>query len=65
MIIKVGIVGISGYSGGTLLELLLNHPDVRVTYVSANNTTGKVDDIWPRLAVRTKLSCKKFQWVKR
>ncbi len=58
--INVGIVGISGYSGGLLLELLLNHKDVRVTYVSANNTTGKVTEIWPRLKGATKLMCNKF-----
>lgn len=58
--IKIGIVGISGYSGGTTLERLLNHPQVRVTYVSANNTTGAIDDIWPRLAGKTKLVCKPF-----
>lgn len=58
--INVGIVGISGYSGGLLLELLLKHKDVRVTYTSANNTTGKVDDIWPRLNGWTKLVCHTF-----
>jgi N-acetyl-gamma-glutamyl-phosphate reductase len=58
--IKVGIVGISGYSGGTVLELLLTHPDVRVTHASANNTEGKISDIWPRLAGKTNLVCNKF-----
>lgn len=58
--IKVGIVGISGYTGEMALELLLKHPDVRVTYVSANNTKGKIDDIWPQLAGKTKLVCNKF-----
>jgi len=62
--IRIGIVGISGYSGGTALELLLKHPDVRVTYVSANNTTGKVSDIWPQLAGKTNLVCKKFDLKK-
>jgi N-acetyl-gamma-glutamyl-phosphate reductase len=55
--IKVGIVGVSGYSGETALELLLKHPHVRVTYVSANNTTGKIADIWPQLAGKTDLYC--------
>jgi len=62
--IKIGIVGISGYSGGMALELLLKHPDVRVTYVSANNTQGKIDDIWPPLAGKTKLTCGKFDLKK-
>ena len=58
--IKVGIVGISGYSGEATLELLLNHPEVCVTYVSANNTKGKISDIWPQLADKTNLFCNKF-----
>ncbi len=58
--IRTGIVGLSGYSGCALLEILLGHPNLRVTYVSANNTQGHVDDIWPHLKGRTKLVCKKF-----
>lgn len=57
---KIGIVGISGYSGATILKLLLRHPHVRVSYVSANNTEGRVSDIWPRLRGKTNLVCKKF-----
>ncbi len=59
-IIRVGIVGISGYSGGMAFELLLNHPQVRITYVSANNTQGPVEEIWPRLKTKTNLTCDKF-----
>jgi N-acetyl-gamma-glutamyl-phosphate reductase len=58
--IRAGIVGISGYSGKAVLELLLRHPNVRVTYVSAYNTQGPIDDIWPSLRGRTKLVCEKF-----
>jgi N-acetyl-gamma-glutamyl-phosphate reductase len=58
--IKIGIIGISGYSGGMVLELLLQHPQARVTYVSANNTAGRLDAIWPHLAGRTDLVCRKF-----
>ncbi|VAX35062.1 N-acetyl-gamma-glutamyl-phosphate reductase [hydrothermal vent metagenome] len=58
--INVGIVGISGYSGMSILELLLNHSQVRVTYISANNTIGKLDEIWPQFFGRTKLVCDKF-----
>jgi len=58
--IRVGIVGISGYSGLETLKLLLKHPHVRVMYVSANNTTGPVTEIWPELAGKTKLFCEKY-----
>ena len=62
--IKVGIVGISGYSGELVLKLLLNHPGVRVTYISANNTTGKVGDILPALKGQTSLFCEKYDLKK-
>ncbi|HBO96941.1 MAG TPA: N-acetyl-gamma-glutamyl-phosphate reductase [Candidatus Omnitrophica bacterium] len=62
--VNVGIVGISGYSGGVALELLLNHPKVCVSYVSANNTRGKVSEIWPKLAGRTRLVCEPFDAAK-
>src|SRR3989338_9902631 len=62
--IKAGIVGISGYSGTKTLELLLKHPQIRVTYVSANNTQGKVSDICPRLNSLTNLECHKFDLKK-
>jgi len=58
--VRVGIVGISGYSGLTLLKILLNHPDVRLNYVSANTTTGFLSDIWPQFRERTPLFCESF-----
>jgi len=58
--IRVGIVGISGYSGFTALKILLNHPDVRLNYVSANTTTGFLADIWPQFRGRTPLFCESF-----
>ncbi len=58
--VRVGIVGISGFSGKVLLDLLLNHKDVRVTYVAANSTTGRVDVIWPEFKNRTGLVCEKY-----
>ncbi len=58
--IKVGIIGVSGYSGAKALELLLKHSFVRVTYVSANNTRGKISNIWPRFFKQTTLECAKF-----
>lgn len=58
--LRVGIVGVSGYSGKAVLDILLRHPNVRVTYTGANNTQGAVGDIWPSLRGRTDLVCEKF-----
>ena len=39
--IDVGIVGGSGYTGGELLRLLANHPEVKVTAVTSRKLSGK------------------------
>ncbi|GAB3197573.1 N-acetyl-gamma-glutamyl-phosphate reductase [Pontibacter aydingkolensis] len=39
--IKAGIVGGAGYTGGELLRLLLNHPNVDVAFVLSNSQGGK------------------------
>lgn len=58
--VKVGIVGISGYSGRELLRLLLDHPAAEVTYVSANTTSGPVSEIWSQFAGKTDLVCGRY-----
>ncbi len=62
--IRVGIVGVSGYSGALALELLLKHPHARVTYASAQNTSGAMAEICPRLNGRTDLVCEIFDLKK-
>jgi N-acetyl-gamma-glutamyl-phosphate reductase len=59
--IKVGIVGVSGYSGRELLRLLLDHPGAEIVYVSAKQTAGPVSDIWPELAGKTDLICGPYE----
>ncbi len=45
---KVGIIGATGYTGVTLISLLLAHPDVKITLVTSNTYKGKkVSDIFP------------------
>ena len=34
--VKVGILGAAGYTGGELIRLLINHPDVKIVF--ANST---------------------------
>jgi N-acetyl-gamma-glutamyl-phosphate/LysW-gamma-L-alpha-aminoadipyl-6-phosphate reductase len=53
---KVSIVGASGYGGGELLRLLLNHPDVEVHQVTSERNAGKpVTRVHPNLRKRTSL----------
>ena len=39
---KIGIVGAAGYTGGELLRLLINHPDVIITCAMSNSQAGKL-----------------------
>ena len=47
---KIGIVGASGYSGGELLRLLLNHPHFELAYIAAGSSAGEpITSIHPGL----------------
>jgi len=38
--IKVGIIGGAGYTGGELIRLLINHPQVEIVFVHSNSHAG-------------------------
>ncbi len=38
--IKVGIVGGAGYTGGELIRLLINHPEVEINFVLSSSNAG-------------------------
>lgn len=38
--IKVGIVGGAGYTGGELIRLLINHPQVEIAFVNSSSNAG-------------------------
>lgn len=38
--IKAGIVGGAGYTGGEMIRLLLNHPDVTISFVHSRSNAG-------------------------
>lgn len=49
-VIKVGIVGGTGYTGVELLRILLNHPDVELKVITSRGDAGtRVDDMFPNL----------------
>ncbi len=46
--IKVGIVGGTGYTGIELLRLLIKHPQVQITVVTSRSEAGKsVAELFP------------------
>lgn len=48
--IKVGIVGGTGYTGVELIRLLDKHPEAQITVLTSRSETGRrVDDMFPSL----------------
>lgn len=41
MVIKVGIIGGAGYTGGELIRILLNHPGADISFIHSRSNTGK------------------------
>jgi N-acetyl-gamma-glutamyl-phosphate reductase len=39
--IRVGIIGGAGYTAGELIRILLNHPNVKITFVNSSSHDGK------------------------
>src|SRR5208283_4133373 len=55
--IKVGIIGGASYTGGELLRILLNHPQVEIGYVhSSSHFNHKVYDVHADLLGETELT---------
>jgi N-acetyl-gamma-glutamyl-phosphate reductase len=60
--LRVGIVGATGYGGLELVRLLLNHPQAKVTYVSSRSYAGKdLNEVFPSLKGRFSLKCEDFK----
>ena len=55
-VIKVGVVGATGYTGAELLRLLLRHPLVDLRIVTSRSDAGSpLSDSWPNLRNHTAL----------
>ncbi|MBP9985483.1 MAG: N-acetyl-gamma-glutamyl-phosphate reductase, partial [Prevotella sp.] len=38
--IKIGILGAAGYTGGELIRLLINHPDAEIVFANSESNAG-------------------------
>ena len=48
--IKVGIIGATGYAGLELVRILMRHPEVEITAISSVSFTGqKLSDVYPSM----------------
>lgn len=56
--LKVAIIGVTGYSGEELLRILLGHPQVEVTSLSAKiDKPTRIDELYPQLKGKVNLVC--------
>ena len=50
--IRIAVLGASGYTGADLVRLALGHPDIRIVALSANARAGQgMADVWPHFAM--------------
>jgi N-acetyl-gamma-glutamyl-phosphate reductase len=56
MMIRVAIIGASGYTGAESIEIILRHNEAKLVYLSAlPEECGAVEEVFPRLAGRCNL----------
>lgn len=59
--IRVGIIGASGYAGGELVRYLLGHPGVRISYLSSGTYKGQpISNAYPSLIAQDLPLCEEF-----
>jgi len=56
--LKVGIIGVTGYAGEALIGILLKHPEVRIVSLSAKIEEPQlIEEIFPKFKNRISLIC--------
>lgn len=57
--IKVSVIGSTGYTGGELVKLLLNHPEVKIVslFAKLDKPEVRIDDEFPSLKGKTDMVC--------
>ncbi len=59
---RVGIVGATGYTGLELVRLLIRHPKVKITAVTAERSVGKhIGEVFPSLFKEIDLVCQALE----
>lgn len=60
--LKVGIIGASGYAGAELARILCNHPNVSISYAGSRQYAGKpLSEIFPNLRNIADIICENLQ----
>ena len=59
--IRVGVVGATGYAGAELVRILSGHPGVKLTILTSRKYTGeRFDEIYPSMVGSVDLVCEEF-----
>lgn len=59
--IRVGVVGATGYAGAELVRILSGHPQVELSILTSRQFAGiKFDDVYPAMAGRVNLTCEEL-----
>ena len=59
--IKVGVVGATGYAGAELVRILSGHPDVKISVLTSRKYAGeRFDGIYPSMVGSVDLTCENF-----
>ncbi len=59
--IRVGIVGATGYAGAELVRILSGHPQVELTVLTSRQFAGvKFDEVYPAMTGRVNLVCEEL-----
>jgi N-acetyl-gamma-glutamyl-phosphate reductase len=60
--IKVSVIGATGYTGGELIKILLNHPEIKLVslFAKLEKPEVRIDDEFPSLKGKTDAVCHNF-----
>lgn len=59
--IRVGIIGASGYAGGEVIRYLLSHPEIKITYLASDTFAGQhIGRAFPNLLSADLPLCESF-----
>lgn len=59
--IKAGVIGATGYAGNELIRILMQHPNVEITHLTAHSYVGKnFDDVYENYRQINKLVCEEM-----
>jgi N-acetyl-gamma-glutamyl-phosphate reductase len=60
-VVRVGIIGVSGYGGGELLRILSGHPRVKITYLTSETYKGRdIGIALPNMLGVVELECETY-----